>query len=471
MKINEFKIHKLTLNKILIFSIIIATLGFITDFKNTFKYGGMDLRNRVIGARLLIDGADPYYHKWDETMSERFLDPHDCPLAPVNRVTVPPTVLTLHSIIASLHYKIQRIIWFIFQWVLFLLSLVLFSKSTKLKYKSKLIWIIGLFFISGSYYWRLHVEKGQIYILYVFLITLSFWLSQQNFKTSSFLSGFFIGLTASLRPPVIFMSIPLFIYKKWKLLLGNIIGLMMGLSSSFILGNISVWKKYSSAMQIWGKIHLGIISRRHDGFSQISAEGLDNLTILADIPLHDSSLQYVFKTFLGISLSSNLLIIFLGFSILFFSIFMYNSRNKHVSIGNVFLIGITLVFLCEFFIPAARLSYNDIIWLIPLSLIIINYDLIKLLLNPVSVLLLLSIIFSTSFHLITCHWLISDYAMLLFTISIVLLFLRDTNIFQNNSMIYTDDIKNKPVIATIITIKEIINNMNDQNIECSNYEK
>lgn len=421
IKSNPFKYY---LDIILIFSITIAILGFIADFKNTYRYGGMDLRNRVIGARLLQKGIDPYYFKWDNTMSDLYLDPHDSPQTPVSRVTVPPTVLTLHSILSSIPYQTQRVIWFFFQWFSFLLSLLFFSMCTQSKEKSKLIWIIGLLFISGAYYWRLHMEKGQIYILYVLLITLSFWISQQNFKIGPFLSGFLIGITTSLRPPTIFMNIPFIIYKKWKLLAGNFLGLLGGISLSFVLTDFKIWKKYISAMQVWGEMQLGKVTKMFDGFSQSSAEGLDNLTILAKIQIEDSSFQGVFKKFLGVNLSSNLLITSLIMIMLFFSFLMFKSRKKKFSFAFIYLIGITLVFISEFFIPAPRLSYNDIIWLVILSLIIINFDLKIILSNSLFVFLLLSIIFSTSFHLIIHNWIISDYSMLFYTSLIVIISLK-----------------------------------------------
>ena len=425
MEINKNKTFEPILNQFIIFAIFISILGFISDLANTFEFGGIDLRNRVVGARLLMNGLDPYFFKWNENMSELFLDPNDSPYSPVSKVTVPPTVLIVHSALAKIPYKTQRIIWFLFQWILFLVSLALFSKSTHSENKSKLIWIIGLLFISGSFFWRLHVEKGQIYILYVFLIAFAYWLSQKNFKNSSILSGFVIGFTASLRPPMIFMSIPMLIYRKWKLFIGNIIGFLFGIGSSLMIADSFLWKKYASAMYIHEKIHLGLITDIFGLYSKLDAEGMNNILLWANIPTFDSSFQGIFKRFLGLNLSSNMLLISLTLILLFLSFYLYKSCRENNSMTMLFLAGATLVFISEFFIPAARQSYSDVMWLIPLSLIIINCDSLSLLLlNPLTTLLFIGLIFSISFHLMPCSGLISDYAMLFYITFTTLLFLN-----------------------------------------------
>jgi len=411
------------INQCLIFGIFISALGFLTDFDNTIKFAGNDLRTRVVGARLLINQFDPYFFKWNEDISDVYLDPGDSPYSPVSRVTVTPTVLIIHSIAAKLPYKLQRVLWFIIQWVLFLMTLLLFSKSTISNSKSKLIWIIGLFFISGSFFWRLHVERGQIYILYVFLITLSYWLLQKEFKHSVIFSGILIGLTVSLYPLVILMFIPMIVYKKWKLLLANIIGLQSGLSISIILTDIGLWRKYISSLYIHSKMYLGIIDY-YGFYSKFDAEGMKNFFIWNFLPSFDASLQKVIKKLTGINLSLNFILTFSALFLVFIILFLYFSRHKNISMNKLFLIGITIVYVIEFLLPMERLSYNDVIWIIPLSLIISNCDLRKLLLRPSTVLLVIGLIFSTSFHLLPYSGLICHYSILFYTALTTLLVIR-----------------------------------------------
>ena len=307
---------------ILIFSIFIAMLGFLTDFENTLKYRGADLRTRVVGARFLINRFDPYSSKWNDDLSDFYLDPGDHKYSPVNKVLDTPTILFIHSLFAKIPYKLQRIIWFAFQWIFLVLTLFLLASSTGSKNRSKLIWIIGFFFISGSSFWRLHVEKGQIYILYIFLITFAYWLSQRISKNSQLFSGILLGLTASLYPPIIVIYIPMLIFKRWKLFGGNICGLLLGLIISIVKADLSLWKKYISSMYIHIKMNLGLIDY-YGLYSKFDPEGMNNFFFSSVMPPFDSSLPAVIKIFFGINLSLNTSIVFLSIFIILCIFLLY----------------------------------------------------------------------------------------------------------------------------------------------------
>ena len=408
------------LRLLLIFAIIISLLGFCRDFKNTFEYGGIDFRANSVAAKLLIEGEDPYHFKWSQNKSDTLLDPNDYPNKPVSRVTSLPTVFLIYMPISKLPYKVQRVIWFIFQWVLLLLSIILFSKSSNSKVKSKMIWIIGLLLISGTPFWRLHVERGQAYIIYVFLISFAYWLSFKTFKYIHILSGFFIGLTASYKPTVLFMIIPMIIYRKWKFFIGTVVGIFSGIASSFIIADISIWKKYISAIQFYGnnpdtfRIDWG--NTYKEVYPNQIIEGWKNLSSALFIPTTDSSIQGIFFKFLKVKLYPNVLIISLFLTLLFISIILYRFYIKNLSTSMLFLIGIVIVFVSEFFQPSERYTYYDVLWFIPLSLIVINSEPLISLLNPLVILFFIGVFFSISIPFVPGGVLISDYAILTYAI-------------------------------------------------------
>ena len=133
------------LNLLIVSAIIITLIGFAIDLQNTFVYWGTDLRNRVVGARLIIDGIEPYFFSWHQGLSDRFLDPLDPVNSVISRVSVPPTVLALQSTIASLPYMPQKIIWLIVQWSAFLGSVFLLIKTSKSQVKTNLILVVSFF--------------------------------------------------------------------------------------------------------------------------------------------------------------------------------------------------------------------------------------------------------------------------------------------------------------------------------------
>lgn len=135
-------------NKILILllsAIAITIVAFVVDLKSTLTYPGTDLRNRVVGARLMLEGIDPYFFKWYPGLPDLFYDPLDVPDEVLSKLSVPPTVLVLHSIIAKLPYLQQKILWLIVQWSAFLGTVLIFIKGSDSKIRTSAILTVGFF--------------------------------------------------------------------------------------------------------------------------------------------------------------------------------------------------------------------------------------------------------------------------------------------------------------------------------------
>ena len=232
----------------------------------------------------------------------------------------------------------------------------------------------------------------------------------------------------TLRPPMILIGIPILIYKKWKLFIGAICGLLFGITSPLILTDISIWKKYFSAILshteipiAFEKISLGTYNSIYPGKI---IEGMANLGSGARIETTDSSIQAIFIRFLGISLSTNILLISLVSILLIISILLLKFRIKNISTNMVFLIGIVIVFISEFFIPAARYTYYNIIWLIPLSLVVINSELVSSWLNPLIIFLFIGLFFSISIPFAPGGLLISDLAIVCYAVFSTIFLIR-----------------------------------------------
>lgn len=57
--------------------IFAAFLAFVDTVRDNYTFSGADLRNRVVGARALLQGLDPYFYEWKQDMSDRLLDPRN----------------------------------------------------------------------------------------------------------------------------------------------------------------------------------------------------------------------------------------------------------------------------------------------------------------------------------------------------------------------------------------------------------
>jgi hypothetical protein len=364
------------LNAILIFSIIISLLGFFADLRNTLAYGGIDLRNRVVGARLLTSGMDPYYFKWQPGDDERLLDPLDKFDIPITRVTVPPTVLLFYATLAHLPYSQQRLLWLGLQWLALLATLKIMVRVPASVLRSKFLAINGLLLFAASNFWRLHVDRGQVYIFYVFVLALAYWVAQRKFEQWEIWSGLLIGLTASLRFPIIIMTLPMLLFRRFRLFAATWVGFLgCLLSSVFIVGD-QVWKSYFSAMKGLTGHSVDAVNLPRKNLNVVLPnviEGMTNLRLKATLPGDSASLRFNVDSILGITLSSSHLIALLAVILLIFSAFLLSRKSsiKHyLGVDLIFLSGSLIILLADFFIPALRYSYNNVQFLIPLLLLL-----------------------------------------------------------------------------------------------------
>lgn len=363
----------------LLISIIIALAGFLTDFHNTQKYGGIDLRDRVVGARVASElGIDPYFFKWTGNLSDRYLDPLDNRAVPIyNRLTVTPAVLSFHSLFSKLPYQTQRYFWFFVQWACLLGSIYLLSKILSDNQQSRIqIWILGLLGISGSMFWRLHVERGQIYIAYVFLFCLAFYLyiKYQN----KIASGLILGCLISLRPTFVFAIIPFLIYKKIKFASLITVGIIASVLISSLLSSSPLWKSYYKSVQLQTSLSMDE-TINYEPVGGNTAEGI-NLRNFLSVPGEDSSLFRIFRGIFNQWFSSTTFFILLSIFLAAISAFLIKFKIPKISVPQLFFLVIALSLFSEFFIAAPRWPYANVIWLVPLAIMITESE--KLAITP-----------------------------------------------------------------------------------------
>jgi hypothetical protein len=386
------------LNILIVFAVIVSVFGIYRDYKNTIIYGGTDLRVQVTHARVMLQGRDPYTFIWNEKESDLLLMPVEPSNLPYANITISPTTLLLRSTVANLSYKFQRYSWSILQWLLLLASIAFISKSTNSPYKSRLIWIFGLIFVAGSVFWRLHVERGQVYILYVFIASLALWILSRETKTADIIGGIVLGILFCIRPPMVLIAVPFLIYKKWKVLIGEIIGGIIGIFSPMILGGFKIWNSYFTNSQGYGTWYTNprTVELQYN-FPNRVIEGMSNIGKMADIPAADTSFESIVRDYLRFFVSTKMLAVILVIAVLCFSIFALSLKIKKLSISGIFLIGIFFASICEYMLPAPRFSYQDVIWLLSISLIILSFKLSDLAKSYFNILLFAGLFFSISY--------------------------------------------------------------------------
>jgi hypothetical protein len=346
----------------------IIVYGLIKDINNMENYMANDLRSRVVAVRLLNNGTDPYFYKWKASEDIIFLDPRDFPNRPVSRVTVPPTILVIHNSLLKFSYIVQKYIWLIIQWISLIVSIYIFTLGIGNKQYRIMLMVSILVFFSSTWFWRFHVDAGQLYIIYILIFSISYYVLRKSENFDSTLSGIILGCLIAMRFNTIVFCIPLIILRKVKTILGIIFGYFINILCSISLWGLEPWINYFKAIRIHGLIHLGLLKidniTNSAYFNIKEVENVKKFDILPRFLYSDSSLQGL------LNLSTIKLAIFLTFVIFIYIFILFLKRKNINTVEIIFLSGITAVIISEFFIPATRYAYYDVIWLIPLCLLI-----------------------------------------------------------------------------------------------------
>ncbi|PZO14480.1 MAG: hypothetical protein DCF25_14890 [Leptolyngbya foveolarum] len=374
-------------------------IGLMVDFHSAIAYPGTDLRNRVVGARLMLDGIDPYTFKWQPGLSERFYDPLDDPTGLTSKLSVSPIVLTLQAAIAERSYMQQKVIWLIVQWAALIGTVWVFLKTSGSQRKNTLIWAISFCF-ANSLFWRLHVSSGQIYVVYIFVLAIAWFCLQSKSKYKNIVSGFFAGVAASLRPSFMLFLIPFAVRRQYSFLLGGAAGLLSGVAFSCWVVGAFIWKRYILAMlQMVGLVDLSTYLPPAEDILPNSTIVYPKIVEGFDWNIYNPLERYFtnnsFYQLLNIlHVPNKRSILILGFlaTIAYLSLCLLKYLPKNKDTGYLFLFGVLICLLGDFFLPIPRYPYYDIQMLLPL-LIIISLTDVKYLISHNSNIILIAGLF------------------------------------------------------------------------------
>jgi hypothetical protein len=151
-------------------------LAIATSLGDAMAFPGFDLRPKVLGARALLLGLDPYVPetlRWTAATPPELTDPQTVFYAGAGlaRVTYPPSLLLFYMPFAGFPYKLQRFLWWGIEWAAMLAAIRVLCAATPPRFRlAFLVAAIGAF--ACSYFWRWHVERGQYYVFVVLLLSL-----------------------------------------------------------------------------------------------------------------------------------------------------------------------------------------------------------------------------------------------------------------------------------------------------------
>ncbi len=331
-------------------------VSFGVDFANTAQGGAIDLRNRITGVRLLKHGIDAYRYKWRDGEPEEFADVYNNPKLPASKTTATPALLMLHLPLAALPYRPAQFLWFFAQWILLLGTGWLWLRTCT---TSRQRWLVALALTGFTYTaaWRLHAERGQAYVLLAFLFAGWLVATLDPKRGNGFLAGCLAGFLAALRPPFLLLAPFLVLHRRGQLG-GAAVGLLLGFALPLLM-NPASWSDYFSAMQTHSELYRnGFDPRPGPQSYPPTIEGIptDTLGNYVAIPYADFSLHALLR-WLGFAPFPALPL--LPAVAVPYGLWLWFSRSEPIA---RLLSGLAAwFFLADFFLPAYRDSYNDVL--------------------------------------------------------------------------------------------------------------
>ena len=336
---------------------LLLVVSFLIDATNMNQGGAIDLRNRITGARLLSNGIDPYTYKWSRSEPEIYCDPYNNPRLPVSKTTATPALLVATMPYALFPYRNGQYLWFATQWALLLGTAWLWWRRCADDFQRLLLGAL----VTGFTYtaaWRLHVERGQGYVLLLFLFAA--WLALTpgpGTRLRTFLTGFVAGLLLTLRPPFALL-LPVMAWRWRGQLPGAIAGLLLGLGLPLIFSG-PIWGDYFSAMETHSYLYRNAIDPPPG--PQVYPPTVENMPtdLLANyvaIPYADFSVHGLLRA-LGAEPFPAVPILIVG--LILFGTWAWAMRDRDT--GRLLLGLAVWMFLIDLFLPAYRDTYNDVL--------------------------------------------------------------------------------------------------------------
>lgn len=334
-------------------------------------YGGTDLRVRVIGARAVVRGLNPYTIRETEDLDPALRDPDQRGLS---RCTYPPTLLFLYSPLSALTYPKQRAIWAALEWFAFVGSVFLLGGCLHSKASRYCFCISAIGLVGGSWFWRLHVERGQYYIFIVLLISLGMRLLLTT--RHNIVAGCVWGIAVCLRPTSVFFLLPWLLDFRRKTGLAAVVTAIVTAAFATGMGKAEYWQDFLKLSSDWEMSLLGgaveqtneVVKevRPTDGYVTATLPGFaSNLTFLTLF----ASLRSSFDGRLDpVAVSRIGKVVWLIALSLICVLHHRNAKQQFASVEKRLLLGICLMLVTDYFLPI-RIEYADVLFLLPMALL------------------------------------------------------------------------------------------------------
>lgn len=375
------------LNTLLIAALILAIPNLWTDCKSLDRQWSVDLRNRVVGARLMLAGQDPYFFKWRPGFPETWADPADPQTkSKVTRVTVTPAVLLCFAPFAPIYFPTMQWLWLGMEYAALLALFLLLWRTAADGIRRRVLALLFLLLAITSHFWHRHIEVGQNYIFFVLLLACAYRLCLAGPKFE-WPAGLLLGAGVLLRPSLVVFLPALLLFGKRRLFLAGLAGVALAALLTVPLW-ADTWRSYFAAMEIWAQRHeTSPFEPRPwlepDCTYPAMVEGINSgILKLRWAPL-DTSFSALFRRLFSSTIGASFALAALAAlaGALSWPFLKRRSWTREDTQG-AFLFASLMVLLSDFFLPAQRLAYTDVMGLLPLAIVLMEAEWTYLLYPP-----------------------------------------------------------------------------------------
>lgn len=347
-----------------------------------------DLRNRVVGARMIKDGRSPYFYKWQEGDGTRYYDPSGFDSLKVSNITATPFFHHLMYPLAEMPERQLSRWWLVIEYLMLLVT-VLVALSFTVTRQQKCLVLITTALCLLTEAWTMHIAHGQNYLCIVFLAMLfCYCLSKKH----SLFWGIAAGTTAVslilIKPTALLFFIPfLFIVKKYprSYILAFLLPIAVITGWIFISSpERNLWIDYKAhiAEQVKAHQQLGPAMQHNAPDPQFNPwEGIDKnelSNLQSQHPVYvyseNGNVFFIVEKLFHIKMTVAALS-FLSFIIILLitGLFYYRNRNSGFNWQNVAILGFCLFMIADLFSPVFRHQYYTVQWIFPLLLAAATY--------------------------------------------------------------------------------------------------
>jgi len=304
-------------------------------------------------------GLDPYTIDWRPGMPLELADFHQR-YPGVSRVTVTPPTLFAYVPFAQLSHRTQQLIWWTLQWAALAGTILILLRSFEAGMElRKMFLLTAVVCFVGSWFWRLHVERGQYYIFVTMLICLDL-AALRNMKERAPWVGIPIGIAIALRPTSAVLA-PLlwFMDERDAAKRAVLTATAIVICSALIVG-VPVWKHFFETVSsaAFAEVDRNFEAAHFGPVTAVAPALLEGLDFSKELPHYSggSTIGALFKQQWAVTLSGLVAIIA---TLLAMTIIRGMSRRKYVRRDAILLFLSMMPIVMDFTRPM-RNTYADV---------------------------------------------------------------------------------------------------------------